>query len=147
MHSSQGWVDWFRSIFMLDQGGLERAVRNNDQPRVQHDIAATNLVLDQSNAAWSNHCSADHWVLAVVYMVLKSQPAHPVLHTCAQQSQVLEFRRMARQPTIVPNPNTNLSPYFRFYSTHSSQGWVDWFQSIFKIKALHFLDHLTMRFV
>jgi hypothetical protein len=59
MHRSQGRVDWFRSIFVLGQGGLERAARNDDQPRVQHDVAAKNLALDRSNAAQSDHCSAD----------------------------------------------------------------------------------------
>jgi hypothetical protein len=44
---------------MLGQGGLEQAAWNNDQPRVQHDVAAKNLALDWSNAARSNHCSAD----------------------------------------------------------------------------------------
>jgi hypothetical protein len=33
---------------------------------VQHDVPVKNLALDRSNAAWSDHCSADCWVLAVV---------------------------------------------------------------------------------
>jgi hypothetical protein len=45
---------------VLGQGGLEQVVWNNDQPRVQHDIAPKNFTLDRSNAAQSNHCSADH---------------------------------------------------------------------------------------
>jgi hypothetical protein len=36
---------------MLGQGGLEQAAWNNDQSRVQHDVAAKNLALDRSNAA------------------------------------------------------------------------------------------------
>mmetsp|Transcript_26295 Transcript_26295/g.47488 ORF Transcript_26295/g.47488 Transcript_26295/m.47488 type:complete len:93 (-) Transcript_26295:7-285(-) len=45
---------------VLGQGGLERAGRNNDQPRVQHDVAAKHLALDRSNnAARSHHSSAD----------------------------------------------------------------------------------------
>jgi hypothetical protein len=66
MHSSQEWVDWFWSIFVLGQGGLERVARNNDQLRVQHDVDAKNLALDRSNAARSDHCSADCWGIAVV---------------------------------------------------------------------------------
>jgi hypothetical protein len=65
-HSNQGQVDWFWSIFLLGQGGLEQVAQNNDKPREQHDIAAKNLALDWSNAAWSNHYSADCWVLAIV---------------------------------------------------------------------------------
>jgi hypothetical protein len=81
------------------------------------------------------------WLTACCTMTLCLQPTplsqkyhRPIqhwLHTHAQQSQVLEFGRMARWPTLDPNPNTNLSPYFRFYSMHSSQGQVDWFRSIF----------------
>ncbi len=55
------WIFVERTSFpaILGQGGLERAVRNNDQPRVQHDVAAKNLAVDRSNAARSDHCSAD----------------------------------------------------------------------------------------
>jgi hypothetical protein len=41
---------------VLGQGGLEQVVWNNDQPQVQHDVAAKNFALDWSNAAQSNHC-------------------------------------------------------------------------------------------
>jgi hypothetical protein len=94
------------------QGGqedciMERAAWNNDSPWV-HDVAAKILA--------------------------KSQPTHPVLHTHAQQSQVLEFRRTARWPMHSSSKSQcqpSDSTLARLYSIHSSQGRVDWFWKIF----------------